>query len=67
MPKRFIFRQDDVEDFFHSDMQAELLNFFMDREIGVSAGIVGDYVNGSDSLLFSALQRCVSVGTDKLL
>jgi hypothetical protein len=37
----------------------------MDREIGVSAGIIGDYVNGSDSQLFSALQRCVSVGSDK--
>jgi hypothetical protein len=65
MSKRFIFRQDDVEDFFHSDIQAKLLNFFMDREIGVSAGIIGDYVNGSDSQLFSALQRCVSVGSDK--
>jgi hypothetical protein len=37
----------------------------MDREIGVSAGIIGGYVNGSDSQLFSALQRCVSVGSDK--
>jgi hypothetical protein len=65
MQKRFIFRQDDVEDFFHSDIQGKLLNFFMDREIGVSAGIIGDYFNGSDSQLYSALQRCVSVGADK--
>jgi hypothetical protein len=63
--KRFIFRQDDVEDFFHSDYSVTLMDFFMERNIGVSVGIIGSFVNGDDPVLYSALQRCVAAGSDK--
>jgi hypothetical protein len=63
--KRFIFRFDDVEDYFHSDSQVEVMNYFMDNNIGVSVGIIGDYVNGQDAALFAALLRCTSLSPDK--
>jgi hypothetical protein len=63
--KRFIFRFDDVEDFFHSSSQVEIMNYFMDNSIGVSVGIIGDYVNGQDAALFTALLRCTSLSPDK--
>jgi hypothetical protein len=63
--KRFIFRQDDFEDWFHSEIQVDLLNFFMDRGVGVSAGIIGDYVNGEDPAIYAALLRCASMNPEK--
>jgi hypothetical protein len=63
--KRFIFRFDDVEDFFHSDKQIEVMDYFMDNNIGVSVGIIGDYVNGDDPALYTSLLRCVSLGADR--
>jgi hypothetical protein len=63
--KRFIFRLDDIEDFFNSDIQADMLNLFMDRGVGVSAGIIGDYFTGADPVLMTVLHRCISVGKNK--
>eukprot|EP00599_Poterioochromonas_sp_BG-1_P000031 CAMPEP_0173144554 /NCGR_PEP_ID=MMETSP1105-20130129/7294_1 /TAXON_ID=2985 /ORGANISM="Ochromonas sp., Strain BG-1" /LENGTH=765 /DNA_ID=CAMNT_0014058241 /DNA_START=18 /DNA_END=2315 /DNA_ORIENTATION=+ len=63
--KRFVFRQDDIEDYYHSETQINLLSFFMDRGIAVSAGIIGNYFTGEDVPLYSALQRCVGLGPDK--
>lgn len=62
--KRFIFRLDDIEDYYNSNIQIEMLNFFMDRGVAVSAGIIGDYFTGEDVPLYTALQRCASLGPD---
>lgn len=60
--KHFAFRQDGVEDWYNSKQQIELLSFFMDRGIPVSAGITGNFVTGDDTALYAALQRCVNLG-----
>ena len=63
--KRFIFRLDDIEDWYNSATQVALLDFFVDRGYGLSAGIIGQYFNGADTNLYNALWRCVNAGADK--
>lgn len=63
--KKFIFRQDDVEDNYNTDIQVNLLNFFLDRGISVSAGIIGDHFTGADTKIYSAMQKCVSMAAYK--
>ncbi len=63
--KRFVFRFDDIEDWYNSNVQIDMLNFFMDRGIAVSAGIIGNYVTGQDVPLYNALKRCVGLGPYK--
>jgi len=63
--KRYVFRMDDIEDYYHNDIQANMLNFFMDKGVAVSAGIIGDYVTGEDDVIMTPLKRCVNLGTSK--
>lgn len=63
--KRFIFRQDDIEDSFHSDIQMNLMNFFMNNSIPVSVGIIGNFVTGNDVPLYNTLKKCISLGKDR--
>jgi hypothetical protein len=63
--KRFIFRQDDIEDFYHNTVQANMINWFIDNEVGISAGIISNSFNGGDPIIYNVLKRCVSVGMDK--
>ncbi len=63
--KRYVFRMDDIEDYYHNDIQASMLNFFMDKGVAVSAGIIGDYVTGEDDVIMTPLKRCVNLGTSK--
>jgi hypothetical protein len=56
---------DDIVDFLNSDIQADMLNLFMDRGVGVNAGIMGEYFTGADPVLMEVLHRCISVGKNK--
>jgi hypothetical protein len=63
--KRFIFRQDDIEDWYHNTVQASMINWFIDNGVGVSVGMISNNFNGADPIMYDALKRCVSVGMDK--
>jgi hypothetical protein len=63
--KRFIFRQDDIEDNYNSNIQAQMIDWFLTNDVSVSVGIIGNYVNGKDTVIMGALNRCVAKGADK--
>jgi hypothetical protein len=52
----------DIQDFYQSKEQSDLLNYFIDSKIGVTAAIVAKVFNGQDTLVYTALKRCVTVG-----
>jgi hypothetical protein len=60
-----MFRQDDIEDYYHNTVQANMINWFLDNGVGVSVGIISNSFNGGDPVILNALKRCVSVGNDK--
>jgi hypothetical protein len=47
--KRFIFRYDDVEDFYHNTVQAGLLNWFIDNNVGLRRDYCGLYLRRRSS------------------
>lgn len=57
--KRFIIRLDDTEHYNHSNVQADLMNYFMDNNVPVSAGIIGKFFTGADLTIYNPLKRCV--------
>jgi hypothetical protein len=63
--KRFIFRQDDIEDFYNSNVQAQMIDWFIANDVSVSVGIIGNYVSGTDPVIMGALNRCIAKGADK--
>jgi hypothetical protein len=63
--KRFIFRQDDIEDWYHNTVQASMINWFIDNGVAVSVGVIGDYFSGEDPIMYDVLKRCVAQGNDK--
>lgn len=63
--KRFIFRLDDVQDYYNSAEQVYLMNYFMNNNLGVSAGIISDVFDAQDSALYAVLQRCAAMSKDK--
>jgi hypothetical protein len=63
--KRFIFRQDDIEDFYHNTVQASMINWFIDNGVGISVGIISDSFTGQDPVIYNALKRCEAQGMDK--
>jgi hypothetical protein len=63
--KRFIFRQDDIEDYYHNTVQASMINWFIDNGVGVSVGIISNSFTGQDPIIYNALKRCVDQGMDK--
>jgi len=63
--KRFIMRFDDVQDWYVSTTQIEIFEFFWANNISVSAGIIGNYVNGSDPNLFAVLKKCAGMSRFK--
>jgi hypothetical protein len=63
--KRFIFRQDDIEDNYNSNVQAQMIDWFIANDVSVSVGIIGNYVNGGDPVIMGALNRCIAKGSDK--
>jgi hypothetical protein len=63
--KRFIFRQDDIEDYYHNTVQASMINWFIDNGVGISVGIISDSFTGQDPVIYNALKRCVAQGMDK--
>jgi hypothetical protein len=63
--KRFIFRQDDIEDYYHNTVQASMINWFIDNGVGVSVGIISDSFTGQDPIIYDALKRCEAQGMDK--
>eukprot|EP01040_Poterioochromonas_malhamensis_P007959 gene7959-8602_t len=63
--KRFSFRLDNIVDTKNSATQVNLLSYFLDHSISVTAGIIGNSVTGQDVNLLNALKRCVSIGSDK--
>jgi hypothetical protein len=52
----------DIQDFYQSQEQSDLLNYFIDAKIGVTAAIIAKVFNGQDSLVYTALKRCITVG-----
>jgi hypothetical protein len=63
--KRFIFRQDDIEDYYHNTVQASMINWFIDNGVGISVGIISDSFTGQDPVIYDALKRCEAQGMDK--
>jgi hypothetical protein len=63
--KKFVFRMDDIQDFYQTPSQVNLLNYFIDNKVGVTANIIASAFNGADSSLYTALKKCVSVGPSK--
>eukprot|EP01040_Poterioochromonas_malhamensis_P011982 gene11981-13077_t len=45
--------------------QANAVNFFLDNNIGISAGIVANSFSDTDTELYTALKRCASAGSDQ--
>jgi hypothetical protein len=63
--KRFIFRQDDIEDYYHNTVQASMINWFIDNGVGVSVGMISNNFNGVDPIMYDVLKRCVAHGMEK--
>jgi hypothetical protein len=42
-----------------------MINWFIDNEVGISAGIISNSFNGADPIIYNVLKRCVSVGMEK--
>jgi hypothetical protein len=63
--KRYIFRLDDMEDYYNSDVQISILNYFMDNNVAFSAGIIGGFFSGDDVPLYQTLQRCAQMSKDR--
>jgi hypothetical protein len=63
--KRFIFRQDDVEDFYHNTVQKSMVDWFIDHNVGVTIGIIAGYVAGQDTVIMDMLHRCIQQSPDK--
>ena len=63
--KRFIIRLDDIQDWYNSAIQIDLLNFFMNRGVRIAVGVIGDFLSGNDINLFQTVQQCVSLGANK--
>ena len=63
--KRYMFVQVDFEDFYHSETQIELLNWFVGNGYAINAGIIAGHFTGQDTSLYAALQACISLGSDK--
>jgi hypothetical protein len=62
---KFVFRIDDIQDFYQSSSQVNLLNYFIDNKVGVTASIIANAFNGADAAVYTALKKCVSVGPSK--
>jgi hypothetical protein len=63
--KRFIFRQDDVEDYYHNTVQKSMVDWFIDHNVGVTVGIIAGYVGGQDTVIMDMLHRCIQQSPDK--
>jgi hypothetical protein len=63
--KRFIFRLDDIQDYYYSSWQQQILTWLMDRGYPIAAGIIGDYFDAQDLALYHVLKRCAGMSKDK--
>ena len=62
--RRFIFRFDDVEDYYQTDYQQSFIQWCMDNDVSVSLGIIGGII-GQDDALKMKIQSCVNLGPEK--
>jgi hypothetical protein len=60
--KRFVFRLDDIQDYYNSQMQIALIDYFMKNNIGVSLGIIGGFFSGVDKPLYAKIKDCLKLG-----
>ena len=59
--KQYVFRLDDVQDFFLGDSQREIMQWAMQTRTKMSVGVIGS-VFGTDDLLVRTIAQCVDRG-----
>ena len=61
-PKEYVFRLDDVQDWWLRDIQMAIIQFAADNDMAISLGVIGGFF-GADSGMVAAVQNCLNLGS----
>lgn len=61
---QYIYRLDDVQDYWQSATQQSIIQWCMDNDMAISIGVIGGFF-GNDAALVNKINECLALGPTK--